>query len=419
MAQESGLPGGRSLMMTPWRGALFCGIGPLSEHSKLPLAASIETIRRLIAFDTTSFKSNLELIDYAEKILSGLGASVNKTWDERRNKANIFATIGPNDVPGIVLSGHTDVVPVEGQDWSTDPFQLHQADGKLFGRGTADMKSFIAVCLALAPEFAAAPLAMPVHFAFSYDEEVGCVGVRRLIDDLAHLAIRPRLCIVGEPTGMKAVIGHKGKKSVRCHVEGHECHSALNHQGVNAIEIAAEMVARLRAMQHRIRALGPFDSAYTPPYTTVHTGTMQGGTALNIVPKACTFEFEIRNLPDHDPEELMAEVRGWAQDLVPEMLDIDPASGITLDEHNTTPGLGMDEMDAAVRLVCALSGSNDTSKVAFTTEAGLFQKAGVPAVVCGPGDIAQAHRPDEFITLEQVTKCEDFLRRLLAHMCGR
>lgn len=391
----------------------------MSQHAETPLPASIAMIERLIAIDTTSFRTNIQLIDLAEEVLGGLGASVRRTWDEKRNKANIFATIGPSDIPGIVLSGHTDVVPVEGQDWSTDPFRLSMADGKLFGRGTADMKGFIAVCLALAPEFAAAPLKMPVHFAFSYDEEVGCVGVRRLIDDLAHLAVRPRLCIVGEPTGMRAVIGHKGKKSVRCHVEGHECHSALNHRGVNAVEIAAEMVVRLRAMQRRIREQGPFDHGYQPPYTTVHTGTMQGGTALNIVPRSCSFEFEIRNLPTHDPEDLMAEVRGWAQDLVPEMLDISIASGITLDEHNSTPGLSMDEMDQAVRLVCALSGSNDTSKVAFTTEAGLFQRAGIPAVVCGPGDIAQAHRPDEFITLGQVAQCEDFLRRLLAHMCGR
>jgi acetylornithine deacetylase len=389
----------------------------LNQHAETPLPASTAMIERLIAIDTTSFRTNIQLIDLAEEVLGGLGASVRRTWDEKRNKANIFATIGPSDIPGIVLSGHTDVVPVEGQDWSTDPFRLSIADGKLFGRGTADMKSFIAVCLALAPEFAAAPLRMPVHFAFSYDEEVGCVGVRRLIDDLAHLPVRPRLCIVGEPTGMKAVIGHKGKKSVRCHVEGHECHSALNHKGVNAVEIAAEMVVRLRAMQRRIREQGPFDHGYQPPYTTVHTGTMQGGTALNIVPRSCSFEFEIRNLPTHDPEELMAEVRGWAQDLVPEMLDISIASGITLDEHNSTPGLSMDEMDQAVRLVCALSGSNDTSKVAFTTEAGLFQQAGIPAVVCGPGDIAQAHRPDEFITVGQVAQCEDFLRRLLAHMC--
>ncbi len=391
----------------------------MTEHAAVPHPASIDLIERLISFDTTSYKSNLRLIEYVADILDDLGADVRLTWDNDREKANIFATIGPADRPGVVLSGHTDVVPVDGQEWTSDPFRLLNRDGRLYGRGTADMKGFIAVCLALAPEFAARRLLMPVHFAFSYDEEIGCVGVRRLIADLAHLSIRPRLCVVGEPTGMKAVIGHKGKRSVRCQVEGHECHSALNHHGVNAIEIAAELVTRLRAMQRRIRESGPFDPGYQPPYTTVHTGTIHGGTALNIVPRSCGFEFEIRNLPSHDPEELMAEVRGWAQDLVPEMLAVSPASGILFDEHNTTVGLDMREDDEAVRLVCALSGSNDTAKVAFTTEAGLFQKAGIPAVVCGPGDIAQAHKPDEYVTLDQIAQCEAFLRRLLDHMTER
>ena len=376
-------------------------------------------IERLIAFDTTSYKTNLRLIEAAADILSGLGANIRLTWDDDRQKSNIFATIGPEDRPGVVLSGHTDVVPVEGQDWSSDPFTLSRRHGNLYGRGTADMKSFIAVCLALAPEFAARRLAMPIHFAFSYDEEVGCVGVRRLIDDLARLPVAPRLCIVGEPTEMKAVIGHKGKKSVRCHVEGHECHSAMNDRGVNAVEIAAELVVRLRALQRRIRHDGPFDPAYEPPYTTIHTGTIHGGSALNIVPRSCGFEFEIRNLPHHDPQPLMAEMRGWAQDLVPEMLAVSPAAGITLDEHNSTAGLDMRPDDEAVRLVCALSGNNDTSKVAFTTEAGLFQHAGIPAVVCGPGSIMQAHKPDEFIALEQVAQCETFLRRLLDHISER
>lgn len=383
------------------------------------MPASLSMIERLIAFDTTSYKTNLRLIEYAADLLSGLGASVRFTWDDHRQKANLFATIGPEDRPGIVLSGHTDVVPVEGQDWSSDPFVARVDDGRLYGRGTADMKSFLAICLAHAPDFAARRLAMPIHFAFSYDEEIGCIGVRRLIDDLAHLAVRPRLCIVGEPTDMKAVIGHKGKKSVHCHVEGHECHSALNDRGVNAVEIAAEMVSRLRGLQRRIRETGPFDPDYQPPYTTVHTGTIHGGTALNIVPKSCGFEFEIRNLPHHDPETLMAEIRGWAQDLVPEMLAISPAAGITMDEHNSTAGLDMRADDEAVRLVCALSGDNDTSKVAFTTEAGLFQRAGIPAVVCGPGSILQAHKPDEFITLDQVTRGEAFIRRLADWMTER
>lgn len=391
----------------------------MSKYQAAQRLSSIDMIERLVSFDTTSYKTNLQLIEVVSDILSGLGASIRLTWDKDRHKANIFATIGPEDRPGVVLSGHTDVVPVEGQIWSSDPFILSRRDENLYGRGTADMKSFIAVCLALAPEFAARRLAMPVHFAFSFDEEVGCVGVRRLIDDLAHLPVRPRLCIVGEPTEMKAVIGHKGKKSVRCHIEGHECHSAMNDRGVNAVEIAAELVVRLRAMQRHIREVGPFDPAYQPSYTTIHTGTIHGGTALNIVPKSCDFEFEIRNLPNHDPETLMAEMRGWAQDLVPEMLAVSDDAGITLDEHNSTVGLDMRPEDEAVRLVCALSGNNDTSKVAFTTEAGLFQKAGIPAVVCGPGSITQAHKPDEFISLEQVGQCENFLRRLMDHMSER
>lgn len=376
-------------------------------------------IESLVGFDTTSYKTNLGLIEFAAGILSDLGADIRLSFDNDRRKANLFASLGPADRPGIVLSGHTDVVPVDGQDWSSDPFVLSRRFGKLYGRGTADMKSFIAVCLALAPEFAARRLAMPVHFAFSFDEEIGCVGVRRLLKDLEHLQVQPKLCIVGEPTEMKAVIGHKGKKSVRCRVDGHECHSALNHKGVNAVEIAAELVSRLRGLQHRFRDDGPFDRAYQPPYTTIHTGTFQGGTALNIVPRRCDFEFEIRNLPSHDPETVMAEMRGWCQDLAPEMLAVSAESGIFLDEHNTTAGLDMDSEDAAVRLVCALSGNNSTSKVAFTTEAGLFQRSGIPAVVCGPGSIQQAHKPDEFITLEQVAQCETFIRRLIDHMTER
>jgi acetylornithine deacetylase len=348
--------------------------------------------------------------------LDACGASVRFSYDDAQEKANLFATIGPDDRPGIILSGHTDVVPVDGQDWTCDPFTAEHRGDRILGRGTADMKSFIAVALALAPDFAARKLDMPIHFAFSYDEEVGCVGVRRLIADLVHLPVAPRLCIVGEPTEMKVVVGHKGKKSVRCHVHGKECHSALNHQGVNAVEVAAELVAFLRSLQRRIRRDGPFDYGYDPPYTTVHTGTISGGTALNIVPRDCSFEFEFRNLPDHDAEALMAELRGFAQDLVPEMLAVDPATGIMFEEHNTTAGLVARDDDEAAKLACQLTGANDTSKVSFTTEAGLFQAAGVAAVVCGPGSIAQAHKPDEFITLDQVARCEDFLTRLLAKM---
>jgi acetylornithine deacetylase len=376
-------------------------------------------IERLIGFDTTSYRSNLHFIDFAADHLRSLGADIRLTYDDSRGKANLFATLGPADRPGIVLSGHSDVVPVDGQDWTSDPFNVRHAENRLYGRGTADMKSFIALCLALAPDFAARRLSQPVHFAFSYDEEVGCIGVRRLIEDLGGLAVRPSLCIVGEPTEMKVIIGHKGKKNVRCEVHGKECHSALNHRGVNAVEIAAEMVAFLRQMQRRIRREGPFDFGYDPPYTTVHTGVIDGGTALNIVPALCEFEFEFRNLPNHDVNELMAELRAFAQAMIPEMLEVDEASGIMFAEYNTTAGLDTAPDDEAAVLARQLSGNNDTAKVSFTTEAGLFHDAGIPTVVCGPGSILQAHKPDEFITLEQVAQGEAFLRRLLDRMTAR
>jgi len=371
---------------------------------------------RLVAFDTTSRNSNLALIDMAAELLSGLGADIRLTWNDSVTKANLFATLGPADRPGIVLSGHSDVVPVDGQNWSSDPFRLDCRDGRLYGRGTADMKGFLAAALAFAPDFAARPLAMPVHFALSYDEEIGCIGVRRLLDDLAGREVQPRLCIVGEPTEMTVVSGHKGKKSVRCQILGHECHSALNDQGVNAVEFAAEIVARLRAMQRRLRENGPFDSGYQPPYTTVHTGVIKGGTALNIVPGECSFEFEIRNLPRQDPELLMAEIRNWTQDLIPEMLAVSDNAGIILNENNTTAGLDMDPNDPAVRLALSLSGGNDTGFLAYTTEAGLFQKGGIPAVVCGPGNIEQAHKADEYVTLDQLSRCETFLGHLLDYV---
>jgi acetylornithine deacetylase len=379
------------------------------------MAASASVLlERLVGFDTTSAKSNLALIDFAADLLGSLGASVRLTRDDAGAKANLFATLGPDDIPGVVLSGHTDVVPADGRDWRSDPFRLDRRDGRLYGRGTADMKGFLAACLAMAPRFAAAPLAQPVHFAFSFDEEVGCVGVRRLLADLENLAVRPRLCIVGEPTGMKVISGHKGKKSVRCAVHGKECHSAYNHQGVNAVEIAAEIIAHLRALQRRIREGGPFDHGFDPPYSTIHTGVVKGGTALNIVPKDCAFEFELRNLPTHDPEAMMAEIRAFALTLIPEMLAVDPAAGIMLDEHNTTCGL-LTADDAEVTLLARqLSGDNGAGKVAYTTEAGLFAAAGIPAVVCGPGHIAQAHKPDEFLEVEQLSACEAFLERLLA-----
>ncbi|HTH17634.1 MAG TPA: acetylornithine deacetylase [Magnetospirillum sp.] len=388
----------------------------MNQSPARPSMESIAFLERLVQFDTTSYKSNFQFIEFASDVLRTAGANLRLTYDDNRQKANLLATIGPDDRPGIVLSGHSDVVPVDGQDWSSDPFIVRREDNRLYGRGTADMKGFLALCLALAPEFAARRLQFPVHFAFSYDEEVGCIGARRLVEDLGGLAIRPRLCIVGEPTEMKVIIGHKGKKNVRCEVHGKECHSAFNNRGVNAVEVAAELVTFLRHMQRRIREQGPFDFGYDPPYTTVHTGVIEGGTALNIVAARCGFEFEFRNLPSHDAEGLMAELRAFAQSLIPEMLEVDEASGIMFDENNTTPGLGTGEDGEAAVLARQLSGNNDTAKVSFTTEAGLFHEAGISTVVCGPGNILQAHKPDEFITLDQLAEGEAFLRRLLDRM---
>jgi acetylornithine deacetylase len=276
------------------------------------------------------------------------------------------------------------------------------------------MKSFLAVALALVPDFVERKLKTPIHLALSYDEEVGCIGVRRMIEALDGRPDKPRLCIVGEPTLMKPVIGHKGKHSLRCSVRGFECHSALAHEGVNAGEAAAEIVAYLKSMARRFRDNGPYDPDFVPPYTTVHTGTIRGGTALNIVPKECRFDFEFRFLPGADAEGLVAEVKRFAATRIePEMKSVRPETGIEFEDLTIFPGLAVDAEDEVTQLVLALTGANATGKVSFGTEAGLFQKAGIPTVVCGPGSIEQAHKPDEFIALDQVRACERFLHRLV------
>jgi acetylornithine deacetylase len=371
-------------------------------------------IRTLVGFDTTSRDSNLALIDCVREYLAGHGVASELTFDDDRRKANLFATIGPEGRGGIALSGHTDVVPVDGQNWSTDPFAITEKDGRLYGRGTSDMKSFLAVALALVPEFVERKLKTPLHLALSFDEEVGCIGVRRMIAALDGRPDKPRLCIVGEPTLMKPVIGHKGKHSLRCQVRGFECHSALAHEGVNAVEAAAEIVAFLKSMARRFRDNGPYDHDFVPPYTTVHTGTIHGGTALNIVPKDCRFDFEFRFLPGADAEGLVSEVKRFAATRIePEMQATRPETGIDFQDLTQFPGLAVDPEDEVTQLVLALTGANATGKVSFGTEAGLFQKVGIPTVVCGPGSIEQAHKPDEFIALDQVRACEGFLRRLV------
>ena len=370
-------------------------------------------IRKLVSYDTTSRDSNLALIDFVRGYLREYGVESELFYDADKRKANLFATLGPKDRGGVMLSGHTDVVPVDGQDWASDPFTIVERDGKLFGRGTCDMKSFVAIALALVPEFLARPLKTPIHLAFSYDEEIGCVGVRSMIAALASRPIRPACCIVGEPTLMKPVIAHKGKISVRCTVRGLESHSALTHLGVNAVEAAAEIIAYLKGMARRRRDKGPFDPQFAPPYTTIHTGVVRGGTALNIVPKDCSFVFEFRTLPGDPPEPLLEEVKRFAAGLVPEMRAVSGESGIEFELLTATPGLNEAPNSEIAGLVYALSGANDAGKVSFGTEAGLFQEAEIPTIVCGPGSIDEAHRPNEFVALDQVRQCEAFLRRLI------
>lgn len=376
-------------------------------------------IERLIAFDTTSRNSNLELIHYVRDYLADLGVTASLVHDAEGRKANLYATLGPGDRPGIALSGHTDVVPIDNQDWTRDPWQVSQGDGRLFGRGTCDMKSFIAVALAHTPRFLEAGLQTPVHLCFSYDEEVGCKGVPSLLDFLASQPVKPAMCVVGEPTDMKVVTGHKGKRSVCCHVRGKEAHSSLAPYGVNAVNAAARVVGHLADMAARKAEEGPFDPDFDVAYTTVHTGTIDGGTQLNIVPGHCRFEFEFRYLPQDDPDALLGEVKRFAEEAVaPAMREIDPATGFTWEELSSFPGLDLAPGAEVVELAKALSGGNDTCKVAFGTEAGLFDQRGIPTVVCGPGSIDQAHKPDEFVTLEQVALCERFMDRLEERLRG-
>jgi acetylornithine deacetylase len=376
-----------------------------------------DLIARLIAFDTTSRESNLALIEFVRDYLDSWGIASELYFDADRRKADLYATVGPDDRGGLMLSGHTDTVPVDGQAWDSDPFDVTPRDGRLYARGSSDMKSFIAVALSQVPVFAAAKLRTPLHLALSYDEEVGCLGVRDLIADVSRRPVRPLACIVGEPTLMTPVIAHKGKLTMRCEVHGHETHSALTHQGVNAVEIAAEIVAYLKNMARRQRDHGPYDHGFGPPYTTIHAGTIRGGTAVNIVPRECVFDFEIRAIADDDPHALFHELRDYAlAKLLPEMHAVSADAAIHFHVLNDAPGLSMAPDAAVVKLAQALSGANDNGKVSYTAEAGLFQAAEIPAVICGPGSIEQAHKPNEFIALDQIARCETFMRRVFEHL---
>lgn len=387
------------------------------------LADAKAILAALVGFDTTSRNSNLELVGWVEAYLTRYGVASQRIYDATGQKANLLATIGPLDKAGYVLSGHTDVVPVDGQDWQSDPFTLTERDGRLYGRGACDMKGFLAACLAQVPAMVAAPLTRPIHLAFSYDEEVGCLGVRAMIAELAARDTKPLACFVGEPTSMKVVIGHKGKRSQRVVVTGRACHSSLAPKGVNAVHAAARIVAKIADLADHLAAQGARDPMFDIAHSTAHVGAIKGGTALNIVSDQAEFIYEIRVVGADDVDQLVGTIQAYAHDVLqPAMQAIAPEAKIVFEDLSEFPGLDIAPDHEAVTLAKQLAGKNGHSKVAYGTEAGLFMvRGGIPSVIIGPGDIEQAHKPDEYLAVSELAAACDFVGRLVsvARAAGR
>jgi acetylornithine deacetylase len=378
-----------------------------------PSARALELARALVQIGTVSRDSNLELIHFVRDELARHGVDSRLTFDAERHKANLFATLDPGKPAGVILSGHTDTVPWDGQDWSFDPLGAELRDGRLYGRGSADMKAYIGTVLAQVPDFLSADLPFGVHLAFSYDEEVGCFGVRGLLADLREQGLAPRACLIGEPTGMVPALAHKGVYRWRCCVRGHATHSSLTPSAVNAIEYGARVIGKLTDMAEAWRDGKARYEGFDVPYTTGSVGVIEGGIADNVVPADCRFHYEFRNLPGVDVATLQSEVAAYAASLEPAMRAVDPAAGISFESICETPDFLARPDDPAVRLAQRLAATESTTLVAFGTEAGLFQGAGIPTVVCGPGHIAQAHQADEYVSLAQLAACERYLRGLL------
>ncbi len=389
--------------------------------SKTIMTQSITHLEKLISFNTVSRDSNLALIDHVSDLLKPLGFRIQLAPSEDGRKANLYASIGPEDVAGVVLSGHTDVVPVEGQAWSSDPFVMRRDKGLLYGRGTADMKGFIACCIAMAPRAAelSGKLSAPIHFAFSYDEEIGCVGVRRLIDMLEPVTPKPRCCIIGEPTLMQVVTAHKGKAGERVTCTGLEAHSSLAPTAINAVHLAIDLINEIRRLQAEIAETGTKDGDYDVAYTTLHAGNLHGGETLNIVPNLAKFEYEIRHLPADDPQALVARIHARADELVKQARTVFPGADISFAPGTAYPALDTAPDSEVVNYVKSLTGGNSTGKIAFGTEGGLFQtRLGIPTVVCGPGSIGVAHKPDEYIAETEMAACDRMLEKLLDDLCN-
>ncbi|SEO72326.1 acetylornithine deacetylase [Salinihabitans flavidus] len=377
------------------------------------LNRSIEFLRDLISFPSVSSDSNLDLIAFLGEVLGNRGARTMISRDETGTKANLFATIGPDLPGGIMLSGHTDVVPIADQDWSTDPFEMVEGAGRLYGRGTCDMKGFIAAALALADSIDPARLKRPLHFAFTYDEEVGCIGARQLIDDLREHDIMPDITIIGEPTEMRIIEGHKGCCEYTAHFTGLEGHGSAPDDGVNAAEYAVRYVGKLMELREELKSRAPGDSIFNPPWTTMNIGRISGGVAHNVIAGKAEVEWEMRPVQDSDVDFVKIALAEYCdKHLLPAMRAVHDEAEIFVETIGEIAGLKPMPENAARDLVAELTGRNATDLVAFGTEAGLFQTLGSDVVVCGPGSIAQAHRPDEFLEIEQMHQCCDMLTKL-------
>lgn len=400
---------------------LFISTQAVSGHGEtamaLDLTQSENFLCELIRFPTVSLQSNTALIEFVQGQLQAHGIASRIVADESGTRANLFASVGPADQQGVVLSGHTDVVPVEGQAWSVDPFGGLLRDDRILGRGAADMKGFLACAMTAMIHASRMRLSRPLQIAFSYDEEIGCIGVRRLIDVMEQMPVRPYACIVGEPTSMQVATGHKGKTALRAVCHGHEGHSALAPLGVNAIYMASDLIQGIREIQAGLESTGARDDGYDVPYSTLHVGTIQGGRALNIVPNECSFAFELRNVPGDDPLVILDDLRDRAQRIAEGFRREGRTSEIDVSITNAYPGLETPGDHTLVKLADELTSAQGHVKVAFGTEGGLFaERLGVPVVVCGPGDIKQAHKPDEFVTREQLAQCDAFMAGLLSRL---
>lgn len=373
-------------------------------------------LAKLVAFDTTSCNSNLPLIECVGNWLDHLQIPINLTYDPTKTKANLFATLPASDGSlngGLILSGHTDVVPVSGQVWDSNPFCAMKKDSRIYGRGTCDMKGFLAVVLSLIPEFQTNLRKHPVHLAFSYDEEVGCLGVPLLIADFQRKGIQPIACIVGEPTEMVPVVAHKGINSFKCRIHGHAAHSSLTPKGCNAIEYGAKLICWLRNFAEQLKEKGFKDDLYDVPYTTLTSTMVSGGIAMNTIPSSLEFLFEFRNLPHDNPDQISRDIKDYVSDyLIPEMQRESVDASVEIELMNCIPAFQTSE---DIELIEIIGKRDRIKKVSYATEAGLFQKAGIPTIVCGPGSIVEAHKANEFVTVEQLDECEKFLRMVVSN----